>query len=526
VREHGNFSPSRPFIRVMPALKLIGSLLAVAALAAATAGSASAATSLAKVGDFDSPTYVTAPPADAHRVFVVNKNGTINVVHDGTILSTPFLDLSGSIVTGGEQGLLSMAFAPDYATSGLFYVYYTAPRPSDSGGSIITVEEFHRSTTNGDLANASSARIVLQIDHPTNGNHNGGQLQFGPDGLLYLGTGDGGSGNDPPNNAQNTNSRLGKILRIDPRSSGATPQMYAYGVRNPWRFSFDRATGDLVIGDVGQGAREEIDFAPKGSAVGLDYGWRCMEGDIQTPGVSPACLPSGTYAPPVFVYDHTDGRCAITGGYVVRDPDLGSLVGRYVYGDFCAGVLHSIALAKPSASDDQSLGLSVTSLSSFGEDSCGHVYAMSLNGAVYRLAGDTFTPCPDPKPPGGGGGGGNPPPRDTTAPALHLYRSRVQHLLRHRSVALGAHCNELCGLAASGTLAIPGSSRTYGLKPTSALLGGGKDVRLTLLISKRAASAALSALKKHRTPKVRVTVVARDPSRNASTSSVSIGLAR
>src|SRR4051794_11766986 len=233
----------------------------VAALAAVVfyAAPASAALHLSSIGDFTSPVYVTAPPGDPHRVFVVERAGRIIEVRDGVKQDPAFLDISSRVrSTGGEQGLLSMAFAADYATSGRYYVYYTAPRASDSGGSVITVEEF----------SPTEHHVVFTVDHPTNSNHNGGQLQFGPDGLLYAGTGDGGSGNDPPNNAQNRSSNLGKLLRVDPLSTDASrPSIYALGLRNPFRFSFDRQTGDLIIGDVGQSAREEIDFSAKGTAA-------------------------------------------------------------------------------------------------------------------------------------------------------------------------------------------------------------------------------------------------------------------
>src|SRR3954468_20292940 len=232
------------------AVMLTGALAALAMFASP----ASAALHLSSIGSFDKPVYVTAPPGDPHRVFVVEQAGRIFEVRDGQKQATPFLDISASVrSTGNEQGLLSMAFAPDYATSGRYYVYYTAPKPGDTNGSIITVEEF----------GPSGPRIVFTVDHPTNTNHNGGQLQFGPDGMLYAGTGDGGSGNDPPNNAQTLGTNwLGKLLRIDPLSTSGSPEIYAYGLRNPFRFSFDRGTGDLTIGDVGQNAYEEVAFAP------------------------------------------------------------------------------------------------------------------------------------------------------------------------------------------------------------------------------------------------------------------------
>jgi glucose/arabinose dehydrogenase len=227
----------------------------LALLAAVAVAPAAGAATLEQVGTFASPTYVTGPPGDPSRLFVVERPGTVRVLRDGAALERPFLDVSGRIVAGGEEGLLSLAFAPDYASSGLFYVYFT-----DRAGDLV-VEEGRRSAADPDVADASYRREVIRVGHPGQGNHNGGQLQFGPDGLLYAGTGDGGGGGDPNGNAQNDDSRLGKLLRIDPRVPGAAPENFAKGLRNPWRFSFDRSTGDLAIGDVGQNAVEEIAFA-------------------------------------------------------------------------------------------------------------------------------------------------------------------------------------------------------------------------------------------------------------------------
>jgi glucose/arabinose dehydrogenase len=237
----------------------------------------------------------------------------------------------------------------------------------------------------------------MRMDDPFP-NHNGGLLLFGPDDLLYIGTGDGGSGGDPFNNAQNLNSLLGKILRIDPRQSGSSPytvprsnpfvgrngrdEIYAYGLRNPWRFSFDRRTGDLYIGDVGQDSREEIDFARRGGAKGRNYGWSCFEGKRRyddsrnCPGASP----------PAIDYGRSNGECSVTGGFVVRDPGLPALRGRYVYGDYCRGQIRSLRISGGRAGDDGSLGLTVPELSSFGQDARGRIYATSLNGPVFRLS--------------------------------------------------------------------------------------------------------------------------------------------
>ena len=329
------------------------------------AAPASADVRLKKVGEFDAPVYVTAPPQDRKRVFVVEQRGRIRIVGR----SRPFLDISAQVRSGGEQGLLSMAFAPDYATSGRFYVYFT-DRNGDQ-----QVVEFRGA---GNTADPASARQILLMPD-SQSNHNGGQLQFGPDGRLYIGTGDGGGAGDVDNHAQNRNSLLGKLLRIDPVAGGA-PEIYAYGLRNPWRFSFDRRTGDLTIADVGQGRWEEVNFVRRGKGKGANFGWRVWEGRSrytrgeQAPG----------HVKPVITESHDDGNCSITGGYVVRDPALKSWRGRYVYGDFCRSVIRTANLkAKKVRPRDSKLR--IASLSSFGEDARGRVYAASLSGPVYRF---------------------------------------------------------------------------------------------------------------------------------------------
>ncbi|MGI9097540.1 MAG: PQQ-dependent sugar dehydrogenase [Solirubrobacteraceae bacterium] len=350
---------------------------------------------LMAVGRFNSPLYVTAPRGDRRRIFVVEQGGTIRVVRAGKRLARPFLNISSIVQAGGEQGLLSMAFAPDYARTRRFYVNYT-----DRSG-VQRVVEYRRSRSSPDRALPASARTVLRYDG-VESNHNGGLVVFGPDRLLYIGTGDGGGANDQHGsrgNAQDLGSLLGKILRIDPRRSGsrayrvpssnpfvgrdgARPEIYSYGLRNPWRFSFDRSTGDLTIADVGQNAIEEIDFARSGEARGSNYGWRPFEGERRNFGE-----PAPGHVPPVLELSHDDGNCSVTGGYVVRDGGLPALAGRYVYGDLCRGQLRSVKLAPGSASGDAAIDgvAKVQQLSSFGEDARGRVYAVSLDGPVYRL---------------------------------------------------------------------------------------------------------------------------------------------
>jgi glucose/arabinose dehydrogenase len=347
---------------------------------------------LERVGTFDEPLYVTAPPGDRNRVFVVEKGGKVQLVVKGRRASRPFLDLSGDVSTGGEQGLLSMAFAPDYRRTGRFYVDFT-----DRGGNT-RVQEFKRSRSSPNRADRGSRRQILFVRQPFE-NHNGGLVLFGPDRLLYVGLGDGGAGGDPGNRAQRLDTLLGKILRIDPRRSGAKryrsprgnpfvgrpgrDEIYTYGMRNPWRFSFDARTRDLYIGDVGQNRYEEIDYARAGSARGKNYGWSCFEGR-HVNNSSRRCPGS---VGPVLEYGRGSGACSVTGGVVVRDAALSGLYGRYVYGDLCRGQLRSFRIAGGRATDDRTVGLRVSTLSSFGVDGRGRVYATSLEGAVYRLVG-------------------------------------------------------------------------------------------------------------------------------------------
>jgi glucose/arabinose dehydrogenase len=371
-------------------------LLAVPVLLAACEAdrSSAAGVRLVRVGSFDHPLYVTAPPGDPNRLYVVEQTGRIRVVRNNRRLGTPFLDLRGQVSCCDERGLLSMAFAPDYATSGRFYVDYT-----DRRGNTRVVEL--RRSANPDRAARSSRRLVLFQRQPEP-NHNGGLVLFGPDDLLYVGLGDGGGAFDrhgSRGNGQNLGTLLGKILRIDPRPSGggaygipsdnpfvhrrgARPEIYAYGLRNPWRFSFDRTTGDVAIADVGQNAVEEVDFARRGGALGVNYGWRVWEGRRRDDLRQSA--PGAVF--PVLTYGHRGGACSITGGYVVRDPGLPALAGQYVYGDYCAGRLHAVHLRPGASSGDHTLGLRVPALTSFGEDARGRVYVTSQDGPVYRLA--------------------------------------------------------------------------------------------------------------------------------------------
>lgn len=333
---------------------------------------------LESIGDFDQPVYVTQPPTgDDDHLYVVEQCGTIQRVPLDGGNPTTFLDLSDLITCGGEQGLLSAAFAPDYAKSGHLYVNYT-----DASEDSRTVE-YQRSDDDPATADPGSARELLKIDDFAS-NHNGGLLMFGPDRDLYLGMGDGGGGGDPERTAQDPSSPLGKLLRLDPERPGKF-ELAALGLRNPWRYSFDRSNGDLWIGDVGQDTFEEIDGVRAGQlGPDLNFGWSAFEAD--RPFNPDQTAPDAV--PPVLHYGRDRG-CSVTGGYVARDPELTSLVGRYLYGDFCEGELHSFpAVPERPASDDRNLGLRVSQLSSFGEDAAGRLYAVSLDGPVYRLVAD------------------------------------------------------------------------------------------------------------------------------------------
>jgi glucose/arabinose dehydrogenase len=369
-------------------------LLAAAAPALAQPpGDGSGGVGLRQIGGFDHPVYVAAAPGFQRLLFVVEQPGRVKVVRNGHKLRRSFLNISGRVnYDASERGLLSIAFPPDYRRTKRFYVYY-----NDAQGDI-RVDEFRRSTPT--RAAPGSRRSVLQIPHHANSNHNGGQLQFLGH-LLWLATGDGGSAGDPPDNAQNKRVLLGKVLRIDPRNprgrrSYSVPrsnpfvgrrgrdEIISYGLRNPFRFSFDRVTAKrprIVIGDVGQSTFEEVDYETLGSAAGANFGWDGFEGfaKFEPP------FPRHTQKP-IFAYSHAaHGGCAVIGGYVIRDRRLRSLYKRYLYSDNCDGTLRSFLPRLRRARGDRPLGLSVSAPTSFGEDNQGRVYVCSLDGPVYRL---------------------------------------------------------------------------------------------------------------------------------------------
>jgi len=351
---------------------------------------------LRSVGTFDSPIYMTHAPGAGGSLYVVEQGGTIRVVDRGHVESRPFLNIQRRVQSGGEQGLLSMAFDPRYRSNHLFYAAYTR------ADGALEVDEFHAASNV--QANRSSRRRVIVVPHPDADNHNGGQLQFGPDGDLYISTGDGGGGDDQFDNARHLNRLNGKLLRIDPhkhRGSAYTiprdnpyvgkpgrDEIFSYGLRNPWRFSFDSANGNLAIGDVGQNTWEEIDYVTRARAKGSYFGWPTWEG--RAVHDSSRQDPNPGHRPPIWpieVKNHgSDGFCAIIGGYVVHNPSLSLLNGRYVYSDNCNGTIRSLAPTTPRATGDRSTGLSVSSPSAFGVGGGGQLYVASLgDGHVYQI---------------------------------------------------------------------------------------------------------------------------------------------
>ena len=519
----------QPVHRLLPAL--------TAALVLAVCGSASAGTTLAPLAPtFDQPTSVTSPPGDTSRLFVTEQPGKIVMLKDGT--ASTFVDLSDatgdhSVRCCGERGLFSMAFDPNYATSGLFYVYYT--RYSDAA---ITIEEFK--TTDPDDASHATRRLVLTIPHDEASNHNGGQLQFGPDGFLYLGTGDGGGGDGEFGHSRDKNSLLAKLLRIDPRgaadndhtSPASNPyvgkdgadEIYAFGLRNPYRFSFDRLTGDLILADVGQNDDEEVDWLAKGTGLGRDFGWNCFEGfaattfperDRTCPD-TPAALPG--YVTPAIDIAHP-AFSAIIGGYVVRDKGLGSLYGHYIYGDDGSGALRYATLSPVARRKDCSLpGLTVSFLGSFGEDAAGHLYATSLSdGKVYRFTGASTLTCIQPPPAGGsGGGGGGNPPQDRRAPALKVRGTIALQDLQ--GVGLWATCDEACALTLRATAHIPRKhqhSRPVLSHTLKRQLGSDQRIFVRAAFGPHGLTSLKRALRHQRKLAVTVSVAVKDAAGNA-----------
>jgi glucose/arabinose dehydrogenase len=362
-------------------------VLPLAACNGSDGGKASAPTAFPAIAlrpvatGFTQPVQITHAADGSDRLFVLERAGVIRILRNGVIDPIPFLDISGLVKSNGsEQGLLGLAFPPDFSNRGHFYLYYT-----DQTGVGDSVLARYRISADPDVADPSSAEILLRQAQPF-ANHNGGQLAFGPDGYLYLGLGDGGSGGDPFDNAQNPASLLGKLLRIDVEAGATTyaippgnpfgNEIWASGLRNPWRFSFDRIAGDLYIGDVGQNAFEEVNFQPAASPGGQNYGWNRMEGKQCFTGIG--CDQTGLTAP-VAEYGHAGGNCSITGGFVYRGAQYPSLQGIYLYGDFCSGLLWGLR-RNAGSWENQLLLTTGHNLSTFGEDESGNLYVADYGG--------------------------------------------------------------------------------------------------------------------------------------------------
>jgi hypothetical protein len=409
-------------------LRVLWKLMAGAMISLSLTAATAHALGVQQIGTFEKPIYLTSDPGNPERLFVVQRPGTILLLQDGEL--KPFADIRPVVsCCEGERGLLSIALAPDFDSSGRFYLDYTGRKEPGE----IHVAEM---VASGATAPLSSLRdVIAPIGHPEDSNHNGGQLQFGPEGGLFISTGDGGGGDDKHQNAQDPTSELGKILRVFPTPGFLVPAptVWSLGLRNPFRFSFDRLTGDLWIGDVGEASREEVDFAAAPAlGDGANYGWNCLEGRLPgppPPEEDPQCGENaGAFVRPVFEYTHNRTgstgatACAIIGGYVARGPGMGDLYGRYLYGDLCEGDVRSFSPASPGATD-RSEGLHIGNLNSFGQDSCGRLYAISGSGPVYRLIG-----------PEGDGSCSPAPPRyePSPVPAYIAIRAVSRKVRRHR----------------------------------------------------------------------------------------------
>lgn len=511
-------------------------VLVAAALAALPSAAAAAPLRLVSVGSFATPTYVTAAPGDPSRLYVVERAGTIRVLKDGK--ASLFADLTPLVSgTDGERGLLSIAFAPDFATSRRFYAYYTGRTP---GVGDVTIARFV--ATSADSAPATP-EVLLTIPHGMQSNHNGGQLQFGPDGFLYAGTGDGGAGNDVAGNGQNLDSAspaainqvdhqplLGKLLRLD--VSGARgyvappanafgpatkrPEIFAYGLRNPYRFSFDALTGDLLIGDVGQGAREEVDLLPAGSAAGANFGWSTWEGTRGSgsrAGFTFPVIEYGHAASGADAFGPTSG-CSVTGGYVVRDPQVPELAGQYVYGDYCASKLRAASVTASGSTNDRDLALPLNgnSLISFGEDACGRVHITTLDGTVQRLvsgggectAPRTLAGVPSAPPAGGPAA----PAPASKAPTLTLRGTGPQRAIAAGKLKLTLSCDVLCTVRSGGLFLVgkqkPGAAPKLVLHQRRDTLDGQARVRIALVSSSATRKRVARELRRRRTVTARV----------------------
>jgi glucose/arabinose dehydrogenase len=366
----------RPRDRYRGCVRALAPVVALTALVSLVGGSASGAETAFRravvVRGLDSLVQVVATRSEPARLYLVEQGGTIRVVERGKLKGGFFLDVRNRVIAGGEQGLLGLAFDPSYNTNRFFYVNFT-----DRAGDTRVV----RFKSRGRRGVLSSARLLLKVDQPY-ANHNGGDLVFGPDGVLYVGLGDGGSGGDPDQRAQDPGERLGKMLKLDVRKPGSRPEIVGLGLRNPWRYSFDRANGDLYIGDVGQGSIEEIDFTPSESEGLVNYGWDLYEGSQRFEDSEQG---PGRLVFPIFEYDHSGGNCTVVGGFVYRGKSRPSVRGRYIFGDYCSGIVWSLKMNGGRAQGVRREPFRIESLTSFGEDVAGELYAVSGEGVLYRL---------------------------------------------------------------------------------------------------------------------------------------------
>ena len=371
-------------------------------------------TTVKVAGGFSEPLFLTTPAGDSARLFIVEQNSaTIRIIKNGAVLAAPFLNIDSKASSGGERGLLGLAFHPNYASNGYFYVNYT----DNSGNTVIAR---YKVSANPDVADPSSEQIMMTVTQPFS-NHNGGMLAFSPnDDYLYIGMGDGGSGYDPGNRAQDGQTELGKLLRIDvgngtiftaPASnpfnsdSSVLDIIWAEGFRNPWRFSFDRLNGNLYIGDVGQDTREEISFQAGTSLGGENYGWRCMEGNACT-GLSGCTCDDPVLIKPIYDYTHAGGNCAVTGGYVYRGTAIPALDGTYFFADYCSGKIWSFVRSGNTVTQftDRTAelkpitGQTIDNISSFGEDDKGEIYIIDLDGEIFKIVDKASLPQPTPVP--------------------------------------------------------------------------------------------------------------------------------
>jgi glucose/arabinose dehydrogenase len=375
---------------------LLATLVAMAAPGAASAAEPIRLSPRAAFTRFDAPTQVTNAGDRTNRLFIVERPGTIRVLRNGALQSGYFLDIRSSVEDGGERGLLGLAFHPRFESNRLLYVFFTR-----NGGDVVVAR--YTANASGTRVSAATGRSLLVIEHSARANHNGGGMAFGRDGYLYIGVGDGGGGGDPDRNGQNKSTLLGKVLRIDVNGKGAGPfgryanprsnpfygtkpglsEIWAYGLRNPWRISFDRGTGRFYIGDVGQASWEEIDREPSGLTGGRNYGWNVMEGAHCYPPATSSCSLAGDVLP-AAEYSHAGGNCSITGGYVYRGSAFPVLVGQYVFADFCSGRIWTLPQGGGTASLALRADTSVM-ISSFGESEGGELYAVTIDGRLFRV---------------------------------------------------------------------------------------------------------------------------------------------